>query len=45
MLGEFLLVLLSKLRQVDLQAQGLVLPLASLSLARTHPAVRGCQTL
>jgi len=44
-LGEILLVLLLKFRQADLWAQGLVLPLASLSLARPHPNARGFQTL
>lgn len=45
MLSEILLVFLSKLRQLDLQTQGLILLLASLSLAQPHPTVWGCQTL
>lgn len=42
---EILLDLLSKLRQVDLQALVHVLLLASFSLAQLHPAVQGCQPL
>lgn len=42
---DILLVFLSNLKQVDLQAQDLVLPWAFHSLAWPHRAVRGCQTL
>lgn len=45
MLSDILLVFLSELKQVDLQAQDLVLPWASRSLAQPHPAIGGCQTL
>lgn len=41
---DILLVFLSELKQVGLQAQDLILPRASHSLAQPHRAVGGCQT-